>query len=257
MKKTVNERLLVVRGAICREYLPLSERLAQELRPSMDFVGRDFLPILVLLPTGKLTESAAVDLAAAMEFAYLAGRVHDLNADRGGALGGHAILLGDYLYAYAAVRLNNAGYDDWLEKVGRALVRRSEARQVSLSWEKRAYVTEEERLANLSKEHAELLSLAARLAAESAGYSAEDTAAYAEFGFYLGILHGLTVLGYGSTEAAQGLRDSSAVKARTALERLPELAEIAADMLLRPLLTSVSERSTAGATMKAGGGQSV
>lgn len=261
MKKTVNERLLKVRGAISRDCLPMIGRLSPELQPKMDFAGRDFLPLLVLLPTAQGDERAAVNLAQAMECAYLAGRVHDLNSDMAQRQGaepcGHAILLGDYLYAHSAVLLSSGGYDGWLDKVGRALVRRSEARQVRLSWDKRAYVTEEERLANLPKEHAEMVSLAAKLAAEAAGYNAEETAAYAEFGFYLGILHGLEILGYTSGEAAQGLRDSSVVKARAALEKLPELAELAADMLLRPLVAAGLDRSSAGAPSTVCGGQSV
>lgn len=242
MKKTVNERLMSVRGAVSRDCLPMIERLTPELQPPMDFVGQDFLPLLVLLPMVKNKERSAVNLAHAMECAYLAGRVHDLNSDvavqQGQELCGHAILVGDYLYANAAVLLNSLGYDGWLDKVGSALVRRSEARQVRLSWDKRAYVTEEERLANLPKEHAELVSLAARLAAEAADFAADEMAAYAEFGFYAGVLHGLAVLGYTSGEVADRAMQQNFAKARAALAKLPDLADTATDMLLRPLVST-------------------
>lgn len=239
-KSRINSRLLAVRGAVGRVYLPQMARLEANLQPKTDFAGQDVLPLLVLLPTLNVDEAAAVDLAAAMQLAFLAGRVHDLNADtkaeRNDKLCGHAILVGDYLYAFAAVRLHNAGFDGWLDKVGRSLVRRSEARQQRLSWEKRPYVADEEKLHNLPKEHAEVVAVAAGLAAEAAEMNAEQAAAYAEFGFYLGILQGLTVYEIPKSVAGDKARAKAAANARLALSKLPELAVVAEEMLIEPLL---------------------
>lgn len=230
-KAMINSRLLAVRGVIKREFMPKAERLGEDYRPKLDFAGGDVVPLLVLLPTCAMQEKAAVDLAAAMQFAYLAGRVHDLTTVHHSAMSGHAILVGDYLYAFAAIRLANAGYDDWLDKMGRALVRRSEAALVRLGWSKRAYVTKEEQLANLPKEHAELLALAAKLAAKAGGLADEECAAYAEFGFYLGLLHGMEIYGYSLGEA----HELAMLKAEEALCALGDMSKLAKRLLLEPL----------------------
>lgn len=234
-KQTVNSRLLAVRGVIRRDYLPLADRLAEPLRPTLDFAGQDVVPLLVLLPMGDVARARAVDLAAAMQLAYLAGRVHDLNSEQGAELCGHAILVGDYLYAFAALRLHNAGFAGWLDRMGRSLVRRSEARQERLGWGKRPYVAYEERLANLPREHAETLSVAAGLAADAAGMHGDAAAAYAEFGFYLGILHGIEVDGLPHNEPCDKGRARALRDARAALAKLPELAPAAEELLLAPL----------------------
>lgn len=234
-KNNINSRLLAVRGVISRDYLPLAGRLAEPLRPTLDFAGQDVVPLLVLLPMADVADKRAVDLAAAMQLAYLAGRVHDLNTEQGGELCGHAILVGDYLYAFAAVRLHNAGFAGWLDKMGRALVRRSEARQVRLGWSKRPYVACEERLANLPREHAEVLAVAAGLAADAAGLVGDAAAAYTEFGFYLGVLHGIEVNGLPHNEACDRERALALNRARAALGELPHLAKKAEVLLLAPL----------------------
>lgn len=238
-KAAINSRLLAVRGVLSREYLPLAGRLPENVRPELDFAGQDAIPLLVLLPMCAAEDKAALDLAAAMEFAYLAGRVHDLNCDanlpQGGKLNGHAILVGDYLYAFAAVRLNGCGLDGWLDKIGNALVRRSEARQQRLGWDKRPYVADEEKLANLAREHAEVVALAGRLAAGAAKLPDEQQAAYAEFGFYLGLLHGISVCKFAPSEAVCQAESRALAGARAALGRLPELSAAAEELLLRPL----------------------
>lgn len=256
-KSKINSRLLAVRGAVGRAWLPQAEKLSVDLRPEQDFCGRDVVPLLVLLPAGDVADTV-VDVAAAMQVAYLAGRVHDLATEQGGELCGHAILVGDYLYAYAAVRLQMAGYDGWLAKMGRALVRRSEARQVAVSWAKRAYVADSERLSNLPREHAEMVSVAAALAARAAGLSGDEAAAYAEFGFHLGILHGIAVYGY----ARSVVRDEEVARAcegaRLALAKLSNvlgLADVAEELLVRPLLEAlavepVQSAQVLGATLR-------
>lgn len=236
IKTEVNSRRLAVLGVITRDYLPLADNLAAAVCPRLDFAGRDMLPLLVLLPTTGLAEAAAVNLAVAMEFSYLAGRVHDLNTESGSALSGHAILVGDYLYALAAVRLNNAGYDNWLDKTGRVLARRSEARIERLAWDKRAYVTDDERLAILPKEHAEAVALAAQIAADAAGMAENEKAAYAEFGYYLGILQAMQVYACPPADAYVKAACAARQKAEAAIAGLPVLAPAAVDMLLKPLL---------------------
>lgn len=249
-KSNINSRLLAVRGVIRRDYLPLADRLAEPLRPTLDFAGQDVVPLLVLLPMAEVANARAVDLAAAMQLAYLAGRVHDLNSEQGAELCGHAILVGDYLYAFAALRLHNAGFAGWLDRMGRSLVRRSEARQVRLGWHKRPYVAYEERLTNLPREHAEVLSVAAGLAADAAGLRGEEAAAYAEFGFYLGILHGIEVDGLPHNEPCDRERARALHNARAALYKLPEISLPAEELLLAPLCGGVDVAKKADKSSK-------
>lgn len=231
----INRRLLAVHAGIKRDYLPLAASLPPAEQPALDWAGKNLLPLLVLLPLADMPAAKAVKLAAAIELSYLAGRVHDL-CSGGAALSGRAILLGDYFYALSAVRLHNAGYDGWLAKVGRTMSRRSEARLNRLAWAQRAYVPEEEQLANLPKEHAEAVSLAAKLAAEAAELNENAAAAYAEFGFYLGVLQGLLLYDHRHTEAFGQAWAQALAKARAAVAELPDLAALAEEMLLEPLL---------------------
>lgn len=234
-KTELNSGLLAVRSALTREYLPLAARLPEHLQPDASWQEREVLPTLVLLPTLGKTDLClrAEKLALAMELCYLAGRVHDLAAAAADADGmyGRSILIGDYLYAAGAVQLVNAGFDGRLGKVGRILSRRAEARLVSERWNERAYVPESEKIANLAKDTAEGFSLAASMAADLAELSAEQQQAYTEFGFYLGVLQGISLNGY-----RKGAADEEALAyCRRALLHIPACASLAEEMLLSKL----------------------
>ncbi len=234
-KTELNSGLLAVRSALTREYLPLAARLPENLQPDASWQEREVLPTLVLLPTLGKTDLClrAEKLALAMELCYLAGRVHDLAAAAADADGmyGRSILIGDYLYAAGAVQLANAGFDRRLGKVGRILSRRAEARLVSERWNERAYVPESEKIANLAKDTAEGFSLAASMAADLAELSAEQQQAYTEFGFYLGVLQGISLNGYRKGAAA----DEALAYCRRALLHIPACASLAEEMLLSKL----------------------
>lgn len=238
-KAELAARLLTVRSAVARDFLPLAESLPEQVLPGADWLERELLPTLVLLPavTGETnTLPRAAKLALALELSFLAGRVHDKTA-AAKAINGRAILAGDYLYAKSALTLTDCGFDGWLGKVGRQLSRRSEARRERLDWRERAFVPEAEKLANLPKENAEGVSLAAAMAAEAAGMTQKAADAYAEFGFYLGILQGIILSGYTRGAAF----DEAVAAARGALLHIPQLAEGAEPMLLAKLIGGEQE----------------
>lgn len=188
------EGVLAVRSALGRLYLPYAEALAQEHRPDGDWFDHELVPSLVLLPAAGRGEDART-LAVAMELCFLAGRVHDL-AGGTAHMPGRSVLTGDYLYSLGALQLARAGYDGWLGSVGRALCRRSEAMLTRLGWAGRPFVPESEKVANLHKETAEAMSLVAQMAVERLDWPEAHKRAYAEFGFYLGILQGIVQNGY-------------------------------------------------------------
>ncbi|MBQ3180200.1 MAG: hypothetical protein IJB55_02485 [Firmicutes bacterium] len=222
----LNEALLAVRSELGRVYQPYAGALEAQHRPVVDWFSYELVPVLVLLPNDGGRDARM--LAVAMELCCLGGLVHD----KGGGtahMPGRSVLTGDYLYALGALRLAAAGYDDWLGSVGRVLCRRSEARLVRLDWVGRSFVPESEKIANLHKENAEAMSLAAQMAVERLDWPEVHKRAYAEFGFYLGILQGIVqngydVRGYEYTEALELCRSALAVR--------PELAAAAETFIL-------------------------
>ncbi len=232
-KAELAARLLKVRSAVARVFLPLAERLPAQVLPGAGWPEREMLPTLVLLPqaAGNIAAWARAEkLALALELSFLAGRVHD-NTAAADNIHGRAILAGDYLYAQSALTLTDCGFDGWLGKVGRQLARRSEARRERLDWQGRAFVPEAEKLANLPKENGEGVSLAAAMAAEAAGMAPKAADAYAEFGFYLGILQGIILSDY-----TRGAAFAEALaQARGALLHIPQLSEAAEQTLLAKL----------------------
>ncbi len=237
-KAELAARLLKVRSAVARDFLPLSESLPEQVLPGANWLEREMLPTLVLLPAAgdANTLPRAEKLALALELSFLAGRVHDKTA-AAETVNGRAILSGDYLYAKSALTLTDCGFDGWLGKVGRVLARRSEARRERLDWRERAFVPEAEKLSLLPKENAEGVSLAAAMAAEAAGMTQKEADAYAEFGFYLGILQGIRLSGYPWGAAAE----EAAAAARGALLHIPQLAPAAEQMLLAKLMGGEQE----------------
>lgn len=229
----VNSRLLAVRAAVKKDLsVPGAPAEAGLLRDEQDV--QDILPLLVLIPLADKPAAEAVRLAVSLELAYLAGRIHDLACRAEAPPRGSSILIGDYLYALSAARLNADGYDSWLGKVGRSLARRAEAAICRLQWAERAYVPEDERLANLHKEHAEAISLAAGLAAEASGMNEAETAAYTEFGFHLGVLQGMRLYGCDGAAYMQA-KEQSLAKAEAAVSALPQVSPLAKLLLLAPL----------------------
>ena len=222
-----NEGLLAVRSVLGRMFLPYAAALSPEHRPAADWFSYELVPSLVLLPGDGNCEGTRT-LAAALELCFLAGRVHDLAA-ASGRVSGRAILTGDYLYSQGALQLSRAGYDGWLGDVGRLLCRRSEAMLARSGRSGRTFVPESEKILGLHKENAEAMALAAQMATESLDWPDAHKRAYAEFGFYLGILQGIVINGYdtGSREYADTLdlcRGSLAVR--------PALAEAAESFIL-------------------------
>ena len=211
MKQTLlnpflQESLFAVRGLLHKNCQPYIDRLAPEYQPAFDWLNRDLLPVLIILPNTLDKSHCCVsnnicNLALAMEISFLAGRVHDLMAiirnnqpgqgrsDMSEA--SRAILVGDYLYTLAANKLAQSGYSQWLERIGRTLCRRSEAKLARLRWQTRPYVSEKERLANLHKEHAEGVALAAEMAVANTDWSENERQAWTEFGFYVGQAQGV------------------------------------------------------------------
>lgn len=237
-KAELAARLLTVRSAVARDFLPLSESLPDTVLPGTGWLEREMLPTLVLLPAvGKANALLRAEkLALALELSFLAGRVHDRTA-AAEPVNGRAILAGDYLYTKSALTLTDCGFDGWLGKVGRVLARRSEARRQRLDWRERAFVPEAEKFALLPKENAEGISLAAAMAAEAAGMTQKAADAYAGFGFYLGILQGISLYGYKWSAAAEEAVDA----ARGALLHIPCLLEAAEQMLLAKLISEERE----------------
>lgn len=235
----LQESLLAVRTLLGKAYQPYAKLLPAFCQPSMDWLNQDLLPTLVLLPnTGETAEEARV-LALALEISFLAGRVHDLTAlarKEQPALTSQAILVGDYLYAAAAIKMVNSGYNQWLGRVGRTLCRRSEGKLARLNWQTRAYVPEEERLLNLHKENAEGLALAAELAVAKLDWQPKERQAWAEFGFYVGQAQGILLLEPvlrrpGCLAFAEAL-----AQAEQALADLPCLRVAAEELILKRLL---------------------
>jgi hypothetical protein len=221
----VNEGLLSVRSALHKNYNAYAEMLPPKLRPHLDWLTLDLLPTLVLLPGSPDSEK----LALALELSYLAGCVHDEAVSAGKELPGRAILVGDYLYAASAVKLAHVGYDGWLGRVGRVLARRSEGMIVRQYWAERPYVTEFEKIANLHKENAEGFSLAATMAAEKTDWSMAEKKAYAEFGFYLGMLQGICRNAYRRDSGAYA---EALQNCRTALANVPQVEVLAGEHIL-------------------------
>lgn len=232
----VQESLQAVRVLLAKSYQPYARQLPEDCQPALDWLNRDLLPVLVLLPNA----GEARNLALALELSFLAGRVHDLTAVARGSqhivaeATSRAILVGDYLYAAAAIKMAKSGYNQWLGRVGRVLCRRSEGKLTRLSWQARSYVPEEERLLNLHKENAEGLALAAELAVAKLDWPPEEKQAWAEFGFYVGQAQGLLLL----ETQPNGLAFADAVaKAEQALSGLPCLQSAANELILKRLRT--------------------
>ncbi len=221
----VNEGLLSVRSALHKNYNAHAEMLPPELRPRLDWLTLDLLPTVVLLPDSRDSQR----LALALELSYLAGCVHDAAVEAGKELSGRAILVGDYLYALAAVKLAHCGYDGWLGRMGRVLARRSEGMLARQYWAERPYVTEAEKIANLHKENAEGFALAAKMAAEGTDWAADAKKAYAEFGFYLGILQGICRNAYRRDGAAYA---EALQNCRAALADVPQVRALAGELIL-------------------------
>ncbi len=200
--------LLQVRGLLHRNFRPYAGLLAAEYQPPADWLNRELVPTLILLPSvcadnDGLPRPAAAkirNLALAMELSFLASRVHDLcaagkkpeTADSAVLTApSRAILVGDYLYTLAAMRVAESGYNQWLARIGRTICRRSEARLARLRWPARPYVTEAEKLANLHKEQAEGMALVAEMSLAELDWSENARQAWTEFGFYVGLAQGI------------------------------------------------------------------
>ena len=198
----LQENLLTVRMLLHRNYQPYASLLAAEYQPAADWLNRELLPTLVILPgiSASGDNSSVCNLALALELSFLAGRVHDLTAaqpaqgdmERGSlTAASRAILVGDYLYTLAASKIAQGGYNQWLGKVGRTICRRSEAKLMRLRWQTRPFVAESERIANLHKEHAEGMALAAEMAVCQTDWPEKERQAWTEFGFYVGLAQGI------------------------------------------------------------------
>lgn len=188
-----------VRLTVDRLYASCAGELAAEYRPAADWLNFDLLPTLVLLPGlccgSEKMDAAMRDLAAAMELSFLGGRIHDLAAAKN-PVNGRSILIGDDLYTLGALRLSKAGYDQWLGSVGRILCSRSEAMLNRIGWVGRSFVPEAERVVNLHRESGDAFALAAEIAASRVDMPEAERKAYAEFGFYLGVLQGMVINGH-------------------------------------------------------------
>lgn len=196
MELIFQEKLLEVRAVLGREYLPYARLLPRSGRPEADWLTMELLPTLVLLPGcfGEVANPREVELAAALEISFLAGRVHDLTTVGGGLTRG--ILCGDYLYAAAGLLLLGAGYEAWLGRVGKVLCRRSEGKLMELGWSGRAYVPPEELVQALREQNAEGFALAAEMAISGCAADVnngrdEERNAWSEFGYYVGILQAM------------------------------------------------------------------
>lgn len=233
--------LLAVRTLLGKAYQPYARRLPAFCQPSMDWLNQDLLPTLVLLPNMGETAAEAQVLALALEISFLAGRVHDLTAlarkEQFALINStsQAILVGDYLYAAAAIKMVNSGYNQWLGRVGRTLCRRSEGKLARLSWQTRAYVPEEERLLNLHKENAEGLALAAELAVAKLDWRPKERQAWAEFGFYVGQAQGLLLLEPVLRRPGCAAFAEALAQAEQALVDLPWLHAAAEELILKRL----------------------
>lgn len=254
MQRQVNSSLqtglLRVRGLLHRNFCPYAELLAAEYQPTADWLNRELVPTLILLPSvctdnvcrDKSTFAGICNLALAMELSFLANRVHDLCAagkkpettdSFALTASSRAILVGDYLYTLAAMRIAESGYNQWLARIGRTICRRSEARLARLRWPSRPYVTEAEKLANLHKEQAEGLALAAEMSLAELDWPENERQAWTEFGFYVGLAQGILLEFGNPTEAVE--------KAGQILQTLPpKLQTIAQTNILAKLASCKS-----------------
>ena len=237
----MQESLLAVRAHLDKVYQPYAERLPLFCQPTLDWLNQDLLPTLVLLPNIGEAAEEAHNLALALEISFLAGRVHDLAAlarksqPSSNKLTSQAILVGDYLYAAAAIKMVNSGYNQWLGQVGRTLCRRSEGKLARLSWQTRAYVPETERILNIHKENAEGLALAAELAVAKLAWSPKERQAWTEFGFYVGQAQGILLLEPLLRRSDCLAFEDALLQAERALFNLPNLQAVAKELILKRL----------------------
>lgn len=248
-RPVLQKNLLTVRGLLHKNYQPFAELLAAEYQPPADWLNRDLLPSLILLPPvlpqsarAEVSAADSCNLALAMELSFLAGRVHDLlamsdnvsaktSAGNAGQTGltaaSRAILVGDYLYTAAAMKLARSGYGQWLARIGRTICRRSEAKLARLRWPALPYVPETEKLANLHKENAEAMALAAEIALSKLDWPENERQAWTEFGFYVGLAQGVLLTDGSRSACADAVR-----QAEQALKDLPEVQAAARTMIL-------------------------
>ncbi|GEM_PF-4871862 len=216
--RIIKEELLKISNFVDEIYFPKALILPEAQRPKLSWFDRNFLALLILLPTWQKKEmpQAAMDLAISLQFTYLAQQVHNLVPNRGSKEHfQQPILVGDFFFARSFSFLCQSGQINWLTPLSVAICKVNETRVARSRWHDCNFVTQEERLQIIKNEYGELPALAGYIGGTLAELPEEHLEALVGFSHYIGTIYGML------KEKATMLLESQMDLAKQYLLKLP------------------------------------